>query len=404
MFNDQGHLIRIQDAGSNYIEFQLKEGKPVLLKDNFNNQVKITWKTFQKSPRITRIQNDKLKASYKYSKAGHLIRAVGIDAVPYAYKYDDEYNMTRVTYSDGTYKKMQYDKLKDWVTRFRDRDGVVSEYQYFSDRLDPKNKFGTIVTRYREKNKKKKEISKFWHEFRQSKRKRRFKYKSVSSVRGIVTETIFTQCCATPLIISQWKDVPSKKNKKDRLAWTKVSPKKKRSTRFKYNREGLLVQKKGPDGTVTKIRYNKKHQRIRSIHRGKRKINYQYAKDGNMNVAIDQQERLVLLVDYNSQGQITVIKEKKGKSPKKASLVRTVFFRYDSSSGQPTEVKEKSANGKESVVRFAYKNGRVQGLLNAKGKPLKSQDEKEAAKMVALTFQKLLEIVQPPELSLIPEA
>src|SRR5690606_20369349 len=131
----------------------------------FNNQIKIVWKEFGSAPRIIRIERDAQKATYTYNANGTLIKAIGMNGVPYEYKYDDEFNMTRISYRDGTYKAMSYNKVRDWVTEFRDQSGLTTGYTYISDNLDPENKFGTVVTQSQEGSKDK-ATSRFWYEFR----------------------------------------------------------------------------------------------------------------------------------------------------------------------------------------------------------------------------------------------
>jgi hypothetical protein len=80
-----------------------------------------------------------------------------------------------------------------------------------------------------------------------------------------------------------------------------------------------------------------------------------------------------------------------------------VFFRYDGG-GRPIEIKEKSADGKEGIIRMKYNaRGEVEGVFNAQGRALASEVDMEIARRVALTFQNLLEIVQPAGVTLGPE-
>ncbi len=397
-FDAQGKLARIADKNGNAIDVVYKAGLIDQLRDNFNNQVKFTWKEFNKKPRVIRIERDALKVSYTYSPIGNLTKAVGVDGVPYVYDYDDEHNMTKITYANGEYKAMAYNKSRDWITRFRDRDGMTTTYDYFSDSLDPENKFGTIVTRFQEGSKDR-EISKFWYEFRKRADGSKFNYRAVTSVRGVVSETIFTECCGTPLVVSQWPDSEKPGVSPRALEWT-IAKGNKTTTSFDYYADGLLKKKTAPDGTVTTLSYDTKHRKVSSVQKGARKISYTYDANGNLATALDHSDNRSLKLGYDVQGRITSVAESVPEGKQVAS--RMVFFRYDGG-GRPVEIKEKSASG-EGVIRMKYSaSGEVEGVFNAQGRALASDSEMEVARKVAMTFQNLLEIVQPAGVTLGPE-
>jgi YD repeat-containing protein len=398
-FDDAGKLTRIGDKNGNAIDVTYKLGLIDTLRDNFNNQVKFTWKEFNKKPRVVRIERDALKASYSYSPIGNLIKAVGVDGVPYTYDYDDEHNMTKVTYANGEYKEMAYNKSRDWITKFRDRDGMTTSYDYFSDSLDPESKFGTIVTRFQEGSKDR-EVSKFWYEFRKRADGSKFNYRAVTSVRGVVTETIFTECCGTPLVVSQWSDADKPGTPARNLDWT-IAKGSKTSTSFEYFADGLLKKKTAPNGTVTALTYDPKHRKVSSVQKGARKISYSYDAKGNLATAFDHEDSRNLKLAYDPQGRITVVTETVPSGKTTAS--RTVFFRYDGG-GRPVEIKERSPAGTEGVIRMKYNaRGEVEGVFNAEGRALATDADMDTARKVAMTFQNLLEIVQPAGVTLGPE-
>lgn len=398
-FDAQGKLSRLADKNGNSIDVVYKAGLIDQLRDNFNNQVKFTWKEFNKKPRVVRIERDALKSSYSYSPIGNLIKAVGVDGVPYTYDYDDEHNMTKVSYANGEYKEMAYNKSRDWITKFRDRDGMTTTYDYFSDSLDPESKFGTIVTRFQEGSKDR-EISKFWYEFRKRADGSKFNYRAVTSVRDVVTETIFTECCGTPLVVSQWPDAEKPGTSARGLDWT-IAKGTKTSTSFDYYADGLLKKKTAPNGTVTALVYDAKHRKVSSVQKGARKISYAYDAKGNLATAFDHSENRNLKLGYDPQGRITTVTETVPSGKQTAS--RTVLFRYDGG-GRPVEIKERSPNGAEGVIRMKYNaRGEVEGVFNAQGRVLASDADMETARKVAMTFQNLLEIVQPAGVTLGPE-
>ena len=398
-FDAKGKLIKVSDRNKNYVEFVYEGIRPVMIRDNQNNQIQIKWKDFGKFPRIVSLERGEVKARYEYSATGDLIKATGMDAVPYAYSYDDEHNMTKIAYKDGSYKEIAYNKVRDWVIKFRDRDKMVTTYDYISDTLDPESKFGTVVSRFTEGAKDKdKELSRFWYEFRRRADGSRYNYKAVTQVQGVVTETIFTECCSTPTVISQWNAEEGKKGESSE-AWT-VAKSSKRSTFFEYYDDGLLKKKTTPDGSVTFLTYNPKVQKVASVTRAGRKVEYHYDNRGNLDWAYDSAENKRLDLTYDLKGRITVVKEdRKGVK----NLNRMVYFRYNAA-GKPVEIKEKTSDGNEGSIQVAYdNNGEVTAIYNAKGRAVASEKEIATAQRVAATFQNFLEIVQPAGVSLTPE-
>ncbi len=400
-FNSKGRPTRISDNSKNFIEFVYTNGQISLIRDNFNNQVRVSWKNFAGVPRIVRVERDVMKASYQYNAKGQLLKVTGADGIPYSYEYDDEFNMTAIVYNDGTRKEMSYNKTRDWITKFKDRDNWTTGYDYFSDNLDPENKFGTTVVRSLAGSKEKDE-SRFWYEFRKRADGSRYNHRAVTYVNGIVTETFFTECCGTPIEIGQWqlsaKDAGS--NSKS-LAWINPRGSVKR-TKFSYDKDGLLAKKIAPDGTETRLVYNPKFKKVSKVTIGSRAFSYGYDVKGNLREAIDEGAKRKLTLSYSVEGRITKIQDV-GPAANGKVLAKDVLFSYDKL-GRPSVVKEVRKGGGGGVIRMTYNNrGEVSGVLNAKGRSLASDKDLESAREVALTFQSLLDIVQPAGVTLTPE-
>lgn len=397
-FTEKGKLAKISDKNKNFIELTWgNDGLVSGLRDNHNNQIKLKWGDFGGSPRLTLLEMGDKKARYEYSPAGDLLRATGIDSVPYVYNYDDEHNMTKIVYHNGDTKEMAYNKGRDWVTKFKDRDGTSNQYDYFADKLDPENKFGTTLVRANEGTGEK-ETTRFWYEFRRRADGGRYNYRAVTWIGATVTETLFTECCGTPQVVSQWELDPAKKET-DPARWTMASANKK-STYFEYYTDGMLKKKTTPDGVVTLLTYDDKQKKVASVTRDGRKVEYHYDDRGNLAWAVDGRENRRIDLTYDLKGRITLIQEK-GFAGNKA-LAKSVYFRYNAD-GRPVEIKEK-AGAFSGSIKIAYSPaGDVLGILNGQGRTVASEKEVESVRRVASTFQNLLEIVQPAGVSLTPE-
>lgn len=401
LFSKDGKLLKISDRNNNFIEFVYKEGLLSTIKDNFNNQASLEWKTFGSHPRVVLIRNGERRASYSYTKEGNLEKATGTDGIVYRYEYDNEHNMTKISYQDGTYKGMGYDKVRDWITSFRDQDGTFNKYEYLSDKIDPENKFGTVVSRGKEGSKDT-ERAFFWYEFKRKSNGEKYNHRAVTLIGKTATETIFTECCGTPQAISQWAVADTSKIVASELAWTKEGAGKRR-TSFEYYKDGLLKSKTSPDGVVTSITYDRVHKKIASVTKSGRKVSYNYDKRGNLVTAFDSLENRKLNLTYDLAGRITIVEETKVAKAGAAPQQRKVYFRYNAA-GQPIEIKEQAAGGASGTIRMAYNElGQVIEVLNDKGRSIASDKEMATAQRIAGTFQNLLEIVQPAGVSLAPE-
>jgi YD repeat-containing protein len=427
LFDLQGRMKKISDNNKNYIEFVYEKATyPVMIKDNFNNQVRLTWKVFGAFPRITLIERNENKARYEYNALGDLVRAEGVDGVPYVYSYDDEHNLIKITYQSGAYKELSYNKIRDWVVHFRDMDGMVTDYEYFSDSIDPENKFGTIVTQFKEGSSKK-EQARFWYEFRRRPNNTSYKYRSVTVMRVIdnndlesinefiqtgfipqkvpytFTESFYTQCCGTPLSISLWNESSnySFPTQASNVSWTQTA-KKKNVTQFEYYTEGeiagFLKKKVLASGEVLAISYDSLLKKVSELKRGNKLIKYQYDKDGNPLNISDFGSNNKFSIQYGLKGEIDSVKI----VPMNGNSLRIVFFRYNAD-GLPIEIKEKFGKQEERLQVTYLPNGQINQMLNSKGRTIASRTEKEAAKRISETFIMLMGLIKPSGLTLGPE-
>jgi len=398
-FDAKGRMTLIADQAGNYLKFIYSSKRLSKIQNNKNKQMSISWGDFGNRPRITLLSSGDLKARFTYDKKGNLKKAIGADAIPYTYAYDDEHNMLRINYQNGSKKKMTYNKIRDWVSSFTDQENNVSEYRYESDALNPENKFGTTVVQYK-KGSKNKSYSKFWYEFRKRSDGSRYNYRTLSNLNGNVSETIFTECCGTPLAISEWK-IKGRKLASD--SWKEKTPSgAKKITRFEYYPDGLLKQKISASGVMTKLTYDSKSRKIASVKKKGMQYSYKYDPKGNLKTAVDFGANKKLELVYDLDGRVKVMIDSKVKNNKNAKYL---YFRYKGGP-RPVQVKHKNASGKVvGVLNFKYnKQNRFLGMYNAKGQPVSTQNELKLAESVARAFKTLVDIVEPASVDLNPEA
>ncbi len=397
IFNSIGQLVKLQDGNKNHVEFAYEKGALKVIKDNFNNQVLVTTKDYGGFSRIESVKHGTKKATYTYNKSGDLVKSTTMDGARYDYAYDDEHNMTKIAYGNGTSKTMEYNKIRDYITKFKDIDGSTIAYEYFSDTLDPENKFGTIVARKDKLGKE--DRAQFWYEFRKKKDGTRFAYRTVSTFNAEATETLLTECCGTPLGVTQWALGTSVPNPTKNLAWTQPAGKR-AQTRFEYYADGSLRKKILPNGSAISLAYDATTKKLASLEKAGGKVEYVYDARQNLATAKDYGEKLKMDFIYDNEGRITIVRE----SPlTNAASTRSLYFKYNSD-GLPVELKEKNYDGKESLIKMSYfPNGQLKELLNASGRSLASQNEMNTTQRIYGTFQRVLEVVQPSGVSLTVE-
>jgi YD repeat-containing protein len=256
------------------------------------------------------------------------------------------------------------------------------------------------VVRYKEGSKDKDE-SRFWYEFRKRADGSRYNHRAVTYINRTVTESFFTECCGTPIEIAQWGLTVAEAGANSKgLAWTNPRGEVRR-TKFSYNPDGLLAKKVSADGIETRLSYDPKLKKVSKVSVGAKSYTYTYDPKGNLRTASDQAAKRELTLNYSAEGRITKIQDvinEAGKLRKK-----DVLFSYDKA-GRPSVVKEVRAGGGGGMIKMTYNaRGEVTGVLNAQGRNLASEKDLESAREVALTFQSLLEIVQPAGVTLTPE-
>ncbi len=392
-FNASGQLTKIQDGNKNYIELSYEKGAFSKIRDNFNNQVAVSVEDVKGFIRVKSLKSGDKKASYEYNKEGDMVTAVTMDGARYVYSYDDQHNMTKVSYLNGTSKTMEYNKVRDWITAFKDIDGSSIKYDYFTDTLDPENRFGTIVSRKDSTGKE--EVARYWYEFRKRKDLSRYAYRTISSFNDQATETLLTECCGTPITITQWT-VSEVNNPTKNLAWTQPTGKKS-ATSFEYYADGTLKKKTLPNGSAINLAYDSSNKKITSLEKDGSKIEYTYDTRQNLASAKDHSEKLKMDFTYDVQGRITIVKETPIKG---AASERSLYFKYNAD-GLPVEVKEKNYDGKVALIKMTYyPNGQIKEVLNSSGRTIASQTDLTVTQRIYSTFQRVLEVIQPTGVSL----
>jgi len=225
-------------------------------------------------------------AKFTYN-AENLITAQTVGNEVYTYAYDGNNNMTKLSYEDGTSYIVGYDPKTQFVSQFTDRFNVTMNYEYGENPQNPKNDYWTIVTTG-------KISSKYGYVVKQNNKGEEYTYqteilegaqkKGKELVGGNKVVTTYNECCGLPLKIDSNGIV----------------------TEFKYNDQGMILERTSTDGTYAKLQYDSSGKKPIMIEKNdgirRQTFNYEYDKKGNLVKAKDADNTIVL--GYDSRGNI----------------------------------------------------------------------------------------------------
>ncbi|MBN21622.1 MAG: hypothetical protein CL678_10085 [Bdellovibrionaceae bacterium] len=358
IFNNAGKLIEVRDKNQNYVKFKYdKKGNLRLIKDNLNRKMKFT---FDNKGHIVRIDGeDKQYATFAYNSKGELVKSRDSEGGVFGFEYskDGRFNLTKIIYTDGSYEEIKYHpkSLYEHVKSVKDRDGVLTSYQYEFDKkqrghfkvdVDIKNKKGRRLTQ-----------SSYEYFLKYKKNGEEWTYRIKSSVDGIVTDTVYNECCGLPLKIRKGNN----------------------ETTFAYDKKGHVTRKED-EREVTKLTYHPSFGKVASVTKysklNKGKVTwskFKYDKKGNLVFAKNSEKKGVSLF-YDKQGRIASMFDQKK---------RRIDFQYNSDS-KPIKI----SDSKLGSMRVSYnKSGQIEKVDSSGGR--------KVAVQVTDAFQNLLAIIRP---------
>jgi hypothetical protein len=125
-FDRTGVLVAIETGGLGTVRFLRRTGRITEIVDWKNERYTINYNTQGK---ISLITTPEFRIEYRYTAFGDLAAVKNIWSNVYTWKYDNLHNLTHATYPDETSLDIIYDKEKDLVTKFTDRDSCTEDYK-----------------------------------------------------------------------------------------------------------------------------------------------------------------------------------------------------------------------------------------------------------------------------------
>jgi len=363
-----GRLAKIRGVNGGLVTFIYdKTGLLQKIKDKSGRWIKFTW---YPSGKVKTLQGTGTgKATYSYTSRGDLKKSKDVDGHKYTYEYDGVHNMKQIKYSDGTTLKISYQKKNNFVKKLKERNGTTIKYSYGRESGNPKGHFWTDVTATTKSGKSTKNHYEYWVKKKITGEPYTYKIRTVEN--NLKTETTYSECCGLPLKIVR--------NGK--------------TTRFKYNKKGMLTQKVGPSNRSVKLVYHKKLNKPIKVTDANGTTNFTYDKKGNLTYAWNNRGQKVKL-KYDRKGKISQMidsysaKSKSRKVAAKGKKSRVISFKYNEI-GKPVKISLKGVGS----IRVTYSNsGQIKNVKSSAGHKIALQ--------VTSAFQNLLNIIAPAGVNL----
>src|SRR5215469_4283558 len=135
-FDDRGRLTRILDQNGNYLQFGYGVRNRVQIVDNYGRHIAIFLNNHKL---VERVEGDEgVVSTYGYDEQDNLIYSKDTDNQGFRYEYAGRHNMTKISYEDGTTMGISYYpmELHENVHSVKDRDGTITNYDYWTDPAD----------------------------------------------------------------------------------------------------------------------------------------------------------------------------------------------------------------------------------------------------------------------------
>lgn len=366
-FDSQGRLTSMSDKNSNYLKFIYGE---TFLKEVVDNSGKKLSFVFYPNKRVKEIlATGGIKIEYKF-KGEDLAEVKNMWKNKYSYEYDENHNLTKISFPDNTTKLISYNQKNDWVTSFTDRavDGVacVEKYNYEVDKNLPKDHFWSTATKTCGKEVTNEARFEFWHKTRAS--GSRFLARVLTKSNSDTLDVTYHPEFGKPMTV--------KRNGT--------------TTSFEYYTNGL-VREKATDTFKMTFEYKNTFNKVSKVstefldQKGKvlkrRDTDFAYDSRANL-VAANNTDGQVVKLTYDDRGRIATIIDQAKKE---------VRIKYEERVGKPATITRPSVGS----IKIDYKpNGEIDKVTSADGPTVAVQ--------IASTFNNLLDVIAPAtsELSL----
>ena len=351
-FNSAGRLISLADKNGNFLRFNYNGD---LLREAVDNTGKKLTFTFYPTKRVKDIAGPgNIKVEYKY-KGEDLVEAKNQWKNTYLYEYDDNHNLTKMTFPDKTFKALSYNQKNDWVTSFTDRavggDPACKEtYEYFSDKANPKDHFWSTAVKKCGNEIKNEARFEFWLKTRADGRKylSRVLNRSMTETLDVTYHPEFgrptsikrnaqttsydyyanglvkEKSTASTRMVYEYKNAFNKVSKVTTEFFdSKGKVAKKRETTFNYDQRGNLAAAQNSDGQTVRLTYDQRGRIATIVDQAKKEVQIKYEERTGRPAQITRPKVGTIAVTYKANGDINKVESNDG--PAVATQVASTF-------------------------------------------------------------------------------
>lgn len=339
-FNANGRITAMYDKNGNFLRLNYSGD---LLKEVIDSTGKKLTFAFLPTKRVKEITAPGgIKVEYKYNSED-LISVKNMWKNTYTYAYDDNHNLTKITFPDNTFKALTYNQKNDWVTSFTDRaisgPACKETYDYNSDKQNPKDHFWTTAVKKCGNEIKNEARFEFWLKNRSDGRKVLARvmtrsmtetldvsyhpeYGRPTSIKRNALTTSFDyypsglvkeKSTATVRMIYEYKNQFNKVSKVNTEFFDmKGKVAKKRETVFSYDARGNIAEAKNTDGQSVRLTYDQRGRIATIIDQAKKEVQIKYEERTGRPAQITRPKVGTIAVTYKANGEINKVESNDG--------------------------------------------------------------------------------------------
>lgn len=363
-FDDQGRLFQLSDKSKNFVRIIYQGSLPSQITDSTGSKFTFQYTPEKKIKKILGMNGS--VATYKF-RGEDLVGVTNAWKNSYTYGYDNNHNITRITFPDGTFKSVAYVEVKDWVREFRDRDGCTETYDFVLSSDNPRDHYSSNSVKKCGQKVQYKSRYEFWYQARPDREK--YLSRVLSERNNEVLDISYHMDFGKPISVRNNADLTTLQyldnglvKQKAVQAFNPVDDKnQKYSIDFAYNNDNYI--------DVTNTAYFKGVQVTK-----RKKTSYKYDGSGRL-ISARCDDGQFVEIRYNALGMIAGLNDHQKKE---------VLIEYDEKTLKPVSLSRPSVGS----IKLMYSNtGTIKKVQNKGGSTVNSQ--------IYAAFNNFVDIVGP---------
>lgn len=149
LFDETGALTHMYDRNGNFLKINREKNRIISITDNNGRKLTFNYDpTTKKLASVVGPEGFKVEFVIKNDELRKAVRTVATGKKEeFNFEYDDTHNMTLAKFPDKTFKKLTYNKDKDWVVQFENEKGCTENYDYQVNPEDAKGHYWSTLVK-----------------------------------------------------------------------------------------------------------------------------------------------------------------------------------------------------------------------------------------------------------------